>query len=177
VVICLERGADCLHTVQLMPHVHVRLTALAVSQYQKGKTNLEFAEARDSEWQWHQLGHMQVCTELQRDNHVSTTALSFLQAGYPTCCPTNSVKALKALSTIELMPLHPKTPSSVASLKLRRVFPFWYWLSQFVLEKRPLNGCVLVCVWSSAGLLGEGHCCLCAHTFKPVIYLSYVVCL
>jgi len=33
-----------------------------VSQYQKGKTNLDFAEARDSEWQWHQLGHTQVCT-------------------------------------------------------------------------------------------------------------------
>ena len=33
-----------------------------VSQYQKGKTNLAFAEARDSEWQWHQLGHMQACT-------------------------------------------------------------------------------------------------------------------
>jgi len=26
-----------------------------VSQYQKGKTNLDFTEARDSEWQWHQL--------------------------------------------------------------------------------------------------------------------------
>ena len=33
-----------------------------VSRYQKGKTNLDFTEARDSEWQWHQLGHMQVCT-------------------------------------------------------------------------------------------------------------------
>jgi len=27
-----------------------------VSRYQKGKTNLNFTEARDSEWQWHQLG-------------------------------------------------------------------------------------------------------------------------
>ena len=36
-----------------------------VSQYQKGKTNLDFTGARDSEWQWHQLGHMQVCTSLQ----------------------------------------------------------------------------------------------------------------
>ena len=35
---------------------------MQVSRYQKGKTNLDFAEARDSEWQWHQLGHMQVCT-------------------------------------------------------------------------------------------------------------------
>jgi len=33
-----------------------------VSRYQKGKTNLDFTEARDSEWQWHQLGHMQVYT-------------------------------------------------------------------------------------------------------------------
>jgi len=29
-----------------------------VGRYQKGKTNLDFTEARDSEWQWHQLGHM-----------------------------------------------------------------------------------------------------------------------
>jgi len=36
-----------------------------VSRYQKGNTNLDFTEARDSEWQWHQLGHMQVCTLLQ----------------------------------------------------------------------------------------------------------------
>jgi len=28
-----------------------------VSWYQKGKTNLDFTEARDSEWQWHQLPH------------------------------------------------------------------------------------------------------------------------
>ena len=30
-----------------------------VSRYQKGKTNLDFIGARDSEWQWHQLGHVQ----------------------------------------------------------------------------------------------------------------------
>jgi len=41
-----------------------------VSRYQKGKTNLDFTEATDSEWQWHQLGHMQVCTSLQTDNHM-----------------------------------------------------------------------------------------------------------
>ena len=33
-----------------------------VGRYQKGKTNLDFTESSDSEWQWHQLGHMQVCT-------------------------------------------------------------------------------------------------------------------
>ena len=40
-----------------------------MSRYQKDKTNLDSThEARDSEWQWHQLGHMQVCTLLQTDN-------------------------------------------------------------------------------------------------------------
>ena len=66
-----------------------------VSRYQKGKTNLDFIEARDSEWQWHQLGHVQVCILLQTDNHASNPPLSFLQAGCPSCRPTNSVKALK----------------------------------------------------------------------------------
>ena len=68
-----------------------------VSRYQKGKTNLDFTEARDSEWQWHQLGHMQVCNLLQTDNHTSIPPLSFLQARCPSCHPTNSVKALKAV--------------------------------------------------------------------------------
>jgi len=68
-----------------------------VSWYQKGKTNLDFTEARDSEWQWHPLGHMQVCTSLQSDNYKSTPPLSFLQTRCPSCHPTNSVKELKAI--------------------------------------------------------------------------------
>jgi len=71
-------------------------TFTQVSRYQKGKTSLDFTEARDSEWQWHQLGHMQVCTSLLTDNHTSIPPLSFLQAGCSSCRPTNSVKALKA---------------------------------------------------------------------------------
>jgi len=46
-----------------------------VSQYQKSKSNLDFTEARNSEW--HQLGRMQVCTSLQTDNHASTPPLIF----------------------------------------------------------------------------------------------------
>jgi len=67
-----------------------------VSRYQRGKTNLDFTEAGDSEWQWHQLGHMQVCTSLHIDNHASTPPLSFLQAGCPSCRATNSVEALSS---------------------------------------------------------------------------------
>jgi len=48
-------------------------------------------------WQWHQLDHMQIiCTSLQTDNHASTSPLSILHVGCPSCHPTNSIKALKA---------------------------------------------------------------------------------
>jgi len=67
-----------------------------MSRYHKGKSNMDFTGARDSQWQWHRLGNMQVCTSLQTDNHASTPPLSFFQAGCPSCRPTNSVKALKA---------------------------------------------------------------------------------
>jgi len=58
-----------------------------VSRYQKGKTNLDFTEATDSEWQWHQLGCMQVFTSLQTDNHVSTPPLSFFTGRMPFLLP------------------------------------------------------------------------------------------
>jgi len=62
-----------------------------VSRYQKGKTNLYFTGARDSEWQRHQLGHMQVCTSLQTDNHASTSLLSFYRPdALPDTQPTAS---------------------------------------------------------------------------------------
>ena len=68
-----------------------------VGRYEKGKTNLDFTGARDSEWQWHQLG---MCKSAPRSRQITTPAhhhSSFLQPGCPSCRPTNSVKALKAL--------------------------------------------------------------------------------
>ena len=62
---------DCIET-------HTRLfngplsRTTRVSRYQKSKTNQDFTEARDSEWQWHQLGHIQVCTSLQTDNYATS---------------------------------------------------------------------------------------------------------
>jgi len=49
-----------------------------MSQYKKGNANIDFTEAKDSEWHCHQLGHMQVCTSHQTDNHTSTPPLGFL---------------------------------------------------------------------------------------------------
>jgi len=58
-------------------HTHIRLTALS--------------KARDSKWQWHQLGHMQVFISLQTDNHA-TPPLSFFYRpdALPAAQPTAS---------------------------------------------------------------------------------------
>jgi len=66
-----------------------------VSKYQKGKVSVDSTEAGDSEWLWHQLGHMQVCTSVQTDNRAymyqyqfAFSALMLLvgrQEGHPAC--------------------------------------------------------------------------------------------
>jgi len=58
---------------------------------------------------------MQVCTSLQTDNHANTPPLSFLQAGCPSCRPTNSVKALKAQN--KSLTLHQKSFSYLAIIQ------------------------------------------------------------
>jgi len=107
-----------LHSVQLVcgrPHCVQRTFngpfsgSTRVSRYQKGKTSLDFTGPRNSEWQWHQLGYMQVCISLQTDNHASTPHSVFLQAGCPSCRPTNSVKALKATLAFNICARKPKT--------------------------------------------------------------------
>jgi len=60
-----------------------------VSRYQKGKTNLDVTEARDSEWQWHQLGHMQSASHSRQITMPYPTAQLFygpdaLTAAQPT---------------------------------------------------------------------------------------------
>ena len=76
----------------------MRLTALFPSLprwagTRKVKTNLDFTEARDSEWQWHQLGHMQACTSLQTDNHASTHHSSFFTGRMPFLPPNQQCQS------------------------------------------------------------------------------------
>ena len=119
-----------------------------MSRYQKGKTSLDFTEARDSEWQWHQLGHMQVCISLLTDNHANTPPLSFLQAGCPSCRPTNSVKALKMSVNftlhVEWSTCH-QQPQAID----------WYWGSRWMLW---ISACVS---WDAVLCLGTvlSECC------------------
>jgi len=71
-----------------------------VSRYQVGETNLDFTEARDSEWQWHQLGHMQVCTSLQTDNHASTSPFSFFIGRMPFLPPNQQCQSTEGVSML-----------------------------------------------------------------------------
>ena len=74
-----------------------------VSRYQEGKTNLDFTGARDSEWQWHQLGRMQVCTSLQTDNHASTPPLRFFTGRMPFLPPNHQRQSTEGTNLIELI--------------------------------------------------------------------------
>ena len=75
-----------------------------VSGYPKGKTNLDFTKARDSEWQWHQLGHMQVCTSLQTDNYASTPPLSFFYR--PGALPAAQLSSVILIESSMESPVH-----------------------------------------------------------------------
>jgi len=68
-----------------------------VSRYQKGKTNLYFTEARDSELQWYQLGHMQACTLLQADNHASNPPLSVFTGRMPFLPPNQQHQSTEGI--------------------------------------------------------------------------------
>ena len=93
----------CLYQAVAKPNIHMHTHAhththgtTRVSRYQKSKTSLDFTEARDSEWQWHQLGRMQVCTSLQTENHASTPPLSFFTGRMPFLPPNQQCQVERA---------------------------------------------------------------------------------
>ena len=89
--------------VHIHTHTHTHLFngplsgSTRVSQYQKGKTNLDFTGARDSEWQWYQLGDMQVCISLQTDNHASTSLLKFFTGRMPFLPPNQQCQSTEGM--------------------------------------------------------------------------------
>jgi len=80
------------------------------------------------------------------------------------------------LHMVQLMPLHPQTPSSLASFKSRLVSPFWYRLTQVVLhEKRPLNGCNIAWplnVWPVTVCMLAGYAQVLVAAFAVSSYAS-----
>ena len=90
-----------------------------MSRYQKGKTNLNFTEARDSEWQWHQLG---ICKSPPCSRQITTPApdhsvfyrLDALPAAQPTaskhwrhCTTVHNMWKLLLARPLHLQPLSP----------------------------------------------------------------------
>ena len=75
--------------------------------------------------------------------YSALTLLVWCQEEHPACKKLNDgivicvERGADCLHMVQLMPLHPKTP-----FKSRLLLPFWYRLTQVVLEKRPLNVCV-----------------------------------
>ena len=60
--------------------------------YKGGKTNLDFTEARDSEWQWHQLG---ICKSAPRSREITTPAPHHLIFYRPDALPAAQPTASK----------------------------------------------------------------------------------
>ena len=73
-------------------HIHNRLTTLCPglpgwAGTRKVKPIWILLKQHTVSWQWHQLGHMQVCTLLQTDNHASSPPLSFFTGQMPFLLP------------------------------------------------------------------------------------------
>jgi len=66
-----------------------------MSRYLKGKIQSGFTGARNSKWQWHQLGHVQIYTSPQTGNHASTSPLSFITGRMPFLPPNKQILADK----------------------------------------------------------------------------------
>ena len=74
-----------------------------MGRYQKGKTNLDFTEARDSEWQCHQLGHMQ---SAPCSRHITTPAPHhsvFFTGRMPFLPPNQQRQSTEGQSKVDIL--------------------------------------------------------------------------
>ena len=87
-------------TLSMHPHTHTHTHTFngpfsgttRVSRYQKGKTNLDFTEARDSEWQRHQLG---ICKSAPRSRQITMPAPHYSVFYRPDAIPAAQPTASK----------------------------------------------------------------------------------
>ena len=87
-------------------HTHIRLTALCPGLPGCAGTRkikpIWILLKQETEWQWHQLGYMQVCTSLQTDNHASIPPLSFFTARMPFLPPNQQCQSTEG-STMQVV--------------------------------------------------------------------------
>jgi len=105
-------NASNAQSIMSQKHTHTTILLLLcylsgttrVSRYQKGKTRkVKPIWIYWSKKQWVAVASagLYASLHLVPDNHANIPPLSFLQAGCPSCHPTNSVKALKARQSTE----------------------------------------------------------------------------
>jgi len=99
------------HT-QTLTHLSPFPGPTQVSRYQRGKTSLDFTGARDSEWQWHQLGYTQVPAPSSRQITTSATHYSVFFTDRMPFLPPNqqrqstegvTLKALFQVSSVQML--------------------------------------------------------------------------
>jgi len=71
-------------------HTHTHFRDYPGEPLPESKINLDFTEARDSEWQRHQLGRMQVCTLLQTTTSNPPLSFFYRPDALPAAQPTAS---------------------------------------------------------------------------------------
>ena len=160
VVICLERGAD-LHMAQLMP---LPLTVSCFSKIQIGFTFLvpaHLSSPRKGSLNW----CVCVCVLISANLRALLSWIFPTKFFFVNCFDAIGWASLRAYDSWQIgrggagmiscldsradclhiawpmLCCHPKTPSSSVLLESGIVLPFWCWLTQVVLQKRPLNGC------------------------------------
>jgi len=107
-----------------------------VSQYQKGKTNLDFTEARDSEWQWHQLGHMHHISA-PRSRQITTPAPHHsVFTGRMPFLPPNQQRQSTSVHTFTNDVQYPQTKTFHNPLPNSSTLALFE-TSELVLNKRP----------------------------------------
>ena len=85
---------------------------------------------------------------------MAFSALTLLvgrQEGHPACKKTEwwgvgVVICLEQGANLHMAQLMPLLLTVSCFSKIQIGLPFWYWLTWVVLDKRPLNGCVCVCM-------------------------------
>jgi len=110
---------------------------------------------------------MQVCTLLQTENHTSTPPLSFLQAGCPSCHPTNSVKALKAYMVLHAQQwIHGGPEKVVQTVQLTSFICLWVHNFLFVFI-------VCVCVFKHISKLHTSCCINYLYLYRVIVWTTY----
>ena len=127
-----------------------------MSRYQKGKTSLDFTEARDSEWQWHQVA---ICKSAHRYRQITTPAphhsvfyrpgaLPAAQRTAPKHVPSNVCRFVACVTQESLCGSCLHTGSDRTSRCVLRTWPA-YWRRESACHSLPSVPSTSTCSWSN----------------------------